>query len=401
MYIKIKLLKSYIFFIMIFCKINADNESWLTIFIHGIVRPPISIGDLYKISQDNIDNTDYIYTVEYLRNSPQLATSQAMQELGLSRIDGQNKIPGNASGSLAELFEYQLGNPNNAYYTFGWSGLLTNSERVKNAQYLIEDIKNALINFNQMPKIRLVGYSHGGNIILNMAKFISDNNLPFTIDETIFIATPVQKENDYLINHPVFKKIYNFYSTADVAQRADKFTTRYFFSHQKFGRQCLDLPDKLTQIQIRVTKSIYNLCNCIKRKFHVDPQHSEMWIFGWTPKSYRAKFPLYPLPVVSLVPTIINNINCIQNLSNDLTIDLKPVEELMSITDNLNKLKHDIPTPNLFSELINISLEYEYLDYTRSDNKKLVKDAMLNAILEKKNYCKNLKLKKRGICNEN
>ena len=74
MYIKIKLFKSYIFFIMIFCKINANNannESWLTIFIHGIVRPPISIGDLYKISQDNIDNTDYIYTVDYLRNSPE------------------------------------------------------------------------------------------------------------------------------------------------------------------------------------------------------------------------------------------------------------------------------------------------------------------------------------------
>ena len=275
-----------------------------------------------------------------------------MQKLGLNRIDLQNKIPGNASGSLAELFEYQLDNPNNTYYTFGWSGLLTNSERIKNGQYLIEDIKNELSNFDKMPKIRLIGYSHGGNIILNMAKFISENNLPFIIDETIFLATPVQKENDYLINHPVFKKIYNFYSTSDVAQRADKFSTQYFFSHQKFGRQCLDVPDKLTQIQIRVTKSIYNLYNYIKnnikRKFHVDPHHGEMWSFGWAPKAYRAKFPLYPLPIVSFVPTIINNINCIPNLSNDLSIDLKPIEESMSIRDNANKLKHDIPTPNLF-----------------------------------------------------
>ncbi len=79
------------------------------------------------------------------------------------------------------------------------------------------------------------------------------------------MAIPVQKETDKYINHPIFEKIYSFYSLADKAPEVDFFSTQYVYSHKKFGRRGLDLPDKLTQIQTRVTNITFNdYCNIEK-----------------------------------------------------------------------------------------------------------------------------------------
>ena len=51
------------------------------------------------------------------------------------------------------------------------------------------------------------------------------------------LGTPIQVETDYLINSPIFKKIYNFYSRADQVQMLDFFSFKRFFSRKKFTKR--------------------------------------------------------------------------------------------------------------------------------------------------------------------
>ena len=83
---------------------------------------------------------------------------------------------------------------------------------------------------NIEPKVRVIGYSHGGNVCLYTAKVAQkaqENGL--SIDELILIGMPVQSETDHLINDPMFKKIFHIYSRGDRIQKLDFFSFNRFF----------------------------------------------------------------------------------------------------------------------------------------------------------------------------
>src|SRR5262249_9749337 len=137
---------------------------------------------------------------------------------------------------------------------------------------------------------------------------------------------PIQYETDYLINDPIFKKVYNFFSRSDRVQKLDFFSCGAFFSDQVFKSHCdFEVPDKLVQIELRVIRKIneakqpfcltddqlpllYNGTCCSRLIRNVSPGHAELWFFGWTPMHYRSTFPLYPLPIVAFIPYILNTI---------------------------------------------------------------------------------------------
>lgn len=134
----------------------------------------------------------------------------------------------------------------NRYYYYGWNGILSFDERKKAArdllQKLLEIRKEYQKEIGLEPSFRIITYSHGGNVLLNMAKIASDD-CPLKIEEVIMLACPVQERTKKFICKPIFKKIYAFYTACDIVQIGDpqglykKGKTEKLFSESSFPEQ--------------------------------------------------------------------------------------------------------------------------------------------------------------------
>ncbi len=133
------------------------------------------------------------------------------------------------------------------FYIFGWeSEHVSDAVRNKAAKILVEQMYEVIIDYylrhDVIPKIRLIGYSHGGNVILDTA-----NHLPLYADmqdveiEAWLFGTPVQVINHDLVNSDCFSAIYSIYSKKDIVQTLDpqglrhrKLTKNHFWSDRTF-----------------------------------------------------------------------------------------------------------------------------------------------------------------------
>lgn len=133
------------------------------------------------------------------------------------------------------------------FYIFGWeSEHVNDATRNKSAKILVEQLYEVVVDYyiqhNVIPKIRLIGYSHGGNVILHTA-----NYLPIYADlqdveiEAWLFGTPVQVINHDLVNSDCFSKIYSIYSKKDIIQKIDpqglinrNITKNHFWSDRTF-----------------------------------------------------------------------------------------------------------------------------------------------------------------------
>jgi len=352
MFFKIKNFSLKVIFVVFGCallninaqeRISSDNSKqdvWLTIFVHGIIKTPWSFSDIARIMSNAITHTAYSYATEYLRNSNEYHLFQPMQEMGLKKINIDFPYSNKAASAISAVYNEQYCNSNNLYYTFGWLGLLSRYHREEEGRNLLKSLIYELERLkkeNISPKIRIVAFSHGGNVALNMAKSVDWSELPFEVDELFLFGSPIQRETDSLILSPLFKKIYNFYSEADVAQTSDFLTSRYGVSKRKFReRSDFTLPEKLTQIRMRTTKVVFNCKGNIVRRKIKDPRHMELWAFGWNKRVYSPLFPIYPLPFAALAPTIVKSIDQLKmkyKISNNLGINIIPGLQIISVRD--------------------------------------------------------------------
>ncbi len=161
------------------------------------------------------------------------------------------------------------------------------------------------------------------------------------------IGTPVITDSDYLINDPLFKRIFHLYSMYDRVQPLDFFAPNQIFSDRIFRpRKGFQLPSKLIQIQLKVTRCKNTITQNHERfqfstnlsKPHIvygkkgllrdmSPGHVELWFFGWTPLFYRKNYPLYPLPTIAFAPVIMHHAEQIaQSMSpeNSVVADIRP-----------------------------------------------------------------------------
>ena len=313
--------------------IDYERQPEMIIFIHGSMQPPEwRIGDLIKVMRDKIENSIYLRAAQYLRKDPFFTQGQAMQGEGLCKIDLTN--PTSASSIIAQMCEYQYQWSGNRaqrfYYTFGWNGvvhLYTRYEEAKNLLYQLCIELKRLRATGIDPKIKIIAYSHGGNVALNLAAVQDDDPSlliePFVVDELIMFATPVQRATDYLVGRDMFKKVYHFYSCNDGIQTLDFTCPKQFFSKRLFqNRKGFKVPSSLVQIRMRTTKRLISRSkkfrdSCTdytflhdKRFRHVrhDPKHTEFWNFQWGSSTYRDLFTLAPLPVVVFYPSIITTL---------------------------------------------------------------------------------------------
>ncbi len=349
-------------------------EHWITVFVHGImsVKYHINLQTFIDLCNDKVDNTIYAKTVEYMRKDPHFYKNQAMQGFGLKKIHPCQMCKGNPSAALAaafnevDLYSNKRKAQFNHHYTFGWSGLLSTTQRYKDSVVFYRQLYAEIQKFRDQgiePKLRIIGYSHGGNICLNLASVRQHRtNLAknFDIDQLVLIGMPVQQETDYLINDPIFKKVYNIFSHADRIQPLDFFSKNQFFSGRTFTRRKnFKLPKKLTQIRLKITRATesartnpkkfklsQNLKNpaIVSGRTHLltnaSPGHAELWFFGWTPLHYRDNFPLKPLPSAVMIPAIVKGVESVESeLSprRPIIVDVRPDHGFILVKNLKNK----------------------------------------------------------------
>ncbi len=404
-----------------------QEEVWVNVFVHGImsIAPHVSWNNFMKFVKDDVDGTHYSKTVELMREDPFFYKNQAMQQIGFHQVDVTNTT-GNSSASLAYIIneineQYGLKKVSH-YYTFGWSGLLSQKHRYIDAKQLFQSLNKEIALLkrqykNPLIKIRLIGYSHGGNVLLNLA-LVRKKEFPKTrlhIDELVLLGTPIINDTDHLINDPMFNKIFNLYSLNDKIQPLDLFAPNQLFSQRTFkARKGFTLPNKLIQIQLKVTRCKNNVRetprklelskDLTKRSVvfgkrgllrDISPGHFELWFFGWTPVRYRDHYPMYPLPTVSLVPVLTYHADKIaSSLSPGTAViaDIRPEHNVILFrSQNKYRVHSTIPyiPPKKLSELKQTVLQHKPTLYTDEIYDAHVEDAVRNAQQIMESYRKN------------
>lgn len=143
------------------------------------------------------------------------------------------------------------------FYLYGWhSSNIRPSQRKKIGQQLYQGLNELLKKYQKTYNkitLRLVGFSHGGNVILHCLSC-----LPFILDkvdlEVILMATPIQESTRNYINNPHITQAYSFYSQADWIQKIDIQKLHYDApKHAPFWSQRIFLnADNVTQIHLKI-----------------------------------------------------------------------------------------------------------------------------------------------------
>lgn len=341
---------------------QPKKEIWINVFVHGImsIKPHVGWNNFMRFMKDDVENTLYEKTVGLMRDDPFFFKNQAMQQIGLHRVDHQ-MFQGNSSASMAFIMD-EIGNHyginrNNYYYTYGWSGLMSAKMRYRDSKKLFEQLQKEVAQFkkqNIIPRVRIIGYSHGGNVGLNLGAVHQKHHKKskLIIDELVLLGTPIIADTDHLINDSIFKKVYNLYSEADRVQPLDFFAPRQLFSNRIFRpRKDFELPNKLRQIRLKVTRSASHITSDSQKFKHsynlesptvvygksrllrdISPGHAELWFFGWTPVNYRSHYPLYPLPTASFIPAIVYHAEKMAphiGPENSIIADIRPEHDVM------------------------------------------------------------------------
>ena len=160
---------------------------------------------------------------------PGIAHIDELPEVALLRKDAQILQAGDARRFDA-----------NHFYTFGWSGTLSFKARKVAGKQLYDGICKLLKNYEKKyaktPKIRVLTFSHGGNVALEMVKLLPFFDEKMVHLELVLVAVPVQKVTEKLIESPYIAQSYVISSTRDLIQVVDcykyekkRYTPKRFF----------------------------------------------------------------------------------------------------------------------------------------------------------------------------
>lgn len=341
--------------------VESKPDICVTIFVHGIMSvKPHLFTNMFRFINDNIDDSDYKNTITKIRNDSFLFNGQAMQGKGLQPINLQCPINSNGASAIATLFDHtrkqcssQIQTTHH-YYTFGWSGLFSPRARKKAAQDLYHALQSLIAQYRNKykinPKIRLIGYSHGANVVAALGSLNHVHPAHVYVDELILLGMPIHKIEHLWLHSPLFKRIYNVYSFSDHVPYLDIFTEPVYFANKTFKNYCdLPLPDNFVQIELRVTRpkrgtkenksALYHRREIISGKARTlrdaSPGHIELWFLGWAGELYRKDFVLYPIPYIAFLPRFLEEINQRKEINPELpiVIDVRPYDERMIIRE--------------------------------------------------------------------
>jgi len=419
---------------------GSTREAWLTVFVHGIigVDAKTCFANAFQFLTDQLKHTLYAKSVEYMRSDEFFTRNQAMQSIGLHPIKMDNFEKGYASGAVARTYDHVLSlcpcKQDTYYYTYGWSGLLSFKARYEDAQNFYKaliELRSHMKKQDIEPKIRLIGYSHGANVCLNLVQVAKEEtfaSIPLEIDELILLGAPIQRETEKLIDSPLFKKIYSFYSRSDCVQKKDLFSSQQFFSKRVFcNRHEFELPATLTQIEIKILteykprkkKAQTTQQDMIREQKATDltknsiikghswwlknmsPGHTELWFMEWTPQNYRRTFPLYPVPIVTITPYLIQLIETTspkQTTSRHLVVDIRPDHNYMVIRHRYPQRRFttvSFLSQETFKRMDTLSKPNKPDNYTQPIYNKHKETARLNAYNDRKELIRARRARRR------
>lgn len=394
-------------------KINVEKNTTLTIFVHGIItiQPFVSLSNLIRFKIDRIKNTIYADAAEYIRKDPFFYQHHAMQPLGLQEINLNIVERGKAATAFARAFDriaHAAGyaQEKNIYYTYGWSGYLSKTMRQLEAQFFYLSLVNLLNDYYKQgitPTVRIIGYSHGGCLALELAnaQYKIATPAPIHIDELILVGTPILQSTITELANPIFKKVYNIYSEGDSVQGSDFFSAPRFFTHQTYRQTtCLPLPEKLVQINYKW----YRLASCYEKKQAKNalryklgirqlrpahPGHIELWSFGWVPENYRQKLPYAPLPAAAYIPFIIQAAQEALCTNNHITVAIHSYKESIIVHGQETNSVYEKPFISSQEQkcLQNDALSYKPIQFTSQLFNQHTKNAIDKAREKKMNTC--------------
>lgn len=380
--------------------VTQAGQPWMTIFVHGTFGTAMGLLNLPEICTDSLQKTFYKKMANRMRKDSFFYQDQPILKRGLIKIT-PTFTPNQSNHQLCAIFplckayeimsEFCHKNERNYFYTYGWSGLISQHRRRLEAIRFYNEISQELENFNRQgitPKIRLLSHSHGGNLCLNLAavekvinlsRFLTATNqeqktdeteslthivnllkkMPnqelalknkglkkfdyvptnkhLTIDELVLFGTPIQPETAiFCYETKIFKKIYSFYSDNDTIQKIDFLSTKAHESEQRFGKNIQfinETPNNLIQAKIMFDRN-WETPNTITTNFNYDPKHKDFWFFSWdTDKEISPSLGnLKPYPLVLLTPLLSSLCDQCTSFNKDLDINIKTTKDNLSIT---------------------------------------------------------------------
>jgi hypothetical protein len=277
-------------------------EPWITVFVHGTFGTTLGLLSFFPVVNDDLNNSVYKKTTRKMRKDEFFFKNQPMLQRGLVKVTPTFDLAATngktlAAYPLAAAYHTvaELAQPHQeqiAFYTFGWSGLLSKHQRRHESIRFYNALQEELARYHAQgiyPKVRIIGHSHGGNFVLHFAginhlavdqrlTFVSDNpfqreelkllrhiidRLPsrevactkegqkawdyqpeypryplVIVDELIMMGTPIQPETDhYTQSDTTFKRIYNVYSDEDIVQASDWVSTQRRYSAQRIDTE--------------------------------------------------------------------------------------------------------------------------------------------------------------------
>lgn len=216
------------------------QEEIITVFIHGSIHVPLAFLSPFCVLYDSFNgNSWYEKTVHSIRHHTTTQQGGVILNNGLfevTQLIQQDFFEGPAryNGACHVIRGFQRASPEpshaiHRFFTFGWSGILSDRERKSAAENLYDELyalKQQASLKGRNVKIELYAFSHGGQIALHlpMVRKIRGNS-NFIIDLVVLSAVPLWHYNTRNILMGMFSTVINCYSPGDFAQTIDRFST--------------------------------------------------------------------------------------------------------------------------------------------------------------------------------
>lgn len=300
-------------------KRKPEKEVWLNIFVHGTFGTALGVLSIPKVVKDDVKGSWYHEMIKDMRKDASFFSEQPILNKGLIQItptfnlsDVKNKklVAYPIIKSFDEIAKVANDNQTNIYYTFGWTGLMSQTRRRLESIRFYNEICEEIESYQKQginPKIRILAHSHGGNLSLNLAAINlvltkltestppkwSDNSIEseslteiynlikklpnketaklkgkmkqfdylptnknLQIQELVMLGVPIQPETEVFCKYDFFEKIYNLYSLKDYIQQIDFVSTKQGYSSQRINAEITQNSKKVVQARIMVNRSV-------------------------------------------------------------------------------------------------------------------------------------------------
>jgi len=158
--------------------VPSERQPWMTIFVHGSFGSVLGLLNLKQLIADDVAGTAYKKASGRMRKDPYFFGDQPLMKKGLVAVAPTFDIGVTDNKKYAvypmlkvyeSMTEYaKPSKEKNYFYTFGWSGLMSQSRRRKEAIRFYNALHEELEKYHKIgiyPKVRILAHSHGGNLV--------------------------------------------------------------------------------------------------------------------------------------------------------------------------------------------------------------------------------------------